>query len=193
MKKITVGDKRFKPFIATPTIDNSIGLIASSLNDKFKGEKEPVLFVAVLNGAIPFAANLFSKLNFPVLFDTVKVSSYNGTERGEIVFKKSPEESVDGRRVIIAEDIIDSGETIDYLKKYFKDMGASEVLVASLLIKPNIYKKRHPEFSQRDHANGIINDGMYIGLCIDDEFVVGYGMDYNGLGRNLNKIYVLNE
>lgn len=193
MKRITIKDKKFKPFISTPVIENSIRLIASVLNEKFKYEKDPVVFVSVLNGATPFAANLFMKLKFPVLFDTVKVKSYEGTQRGNLKFEKETSVNVQDKNVIIVEDIIDTGYTIDYLKNHFECHGAKNVFITSLLIKPHVYKQRHPEFSQWAHMSGQANDNMYIGMYIGDDFVVGYGLDYDGLGRNLNKIYVLDD
>lgn len=193
MKRITLKDKKFKPFISTPDIEEAIRNAASALNDRFKYEKEPAIFVAVLNGAIPYATNLFMKLKFPVLFDTVKVSSYHGITQGNLNFTKAPDNEFKGKKVIIAEDIIDTGLTIDYLKNYFECYGATEVVVASLLIKPDIYKERHPEFSTWGHICGEQDDNLYIGISIGNAFVVGYGLDYDGLGRNLNKIYVLDE
>lgn len=191
MKRITLKDKVFKPFISTPTIEESIRTTATALNEKFKYEQEPVVFVAVLNGAVPYAANLFTKLKFPVLFDTVKVKSYEGTQRGEIEFVKHPDNPVRDKKVIIAEDIIDTGYTIDFLRDYFKRYGATEVVVAALLIKEEVYKERHPEFSTWDHISGDFDDNIYAGIGVGNAFVVGYGMDYDGLGRNLNKIYIL--
>lgn len=193
MKKITLGDKVFKPFISTPYIEEATRRIATRLNEKFKHEKNPVLFVVVLNGAVTFAANLFTKLKFPVLFDTVKVKSYEGTSRGNINFIKTPDCNFTGLNVIIVDDIIDTGITTDYLRGYFECYGAKEVFTTSLLIKPEIYKERHSEYSQWAHINGNNADNLYVGISIDNVFVVGYGMDYNGLGRNLNKIYVIDN
>lgn len=193
MKRVTLGDKVFKPFISTPHLEQATRDIAASLNEKFKYEKEPVLFVTVLNGAVPFASSLFTKLKFPVLFDTVKVKSYAGTERGELEFQKHPDNPVRDKKVVIVEDIIDTGVTIDYLIKYFTSYGATDVTVVSLLFKIDVYKKYHPDFSHWGFLSGEYSRDMMIGMDIGDDFVVGYGLDYNGLGRNLNKIYVLDE
>lgn len=193
MKRIILKDKKFKPFISTPHIENATRNIAAGLNEKFKHETEPVVFLTVLNGAVPFAASLFTKLKFPVLFDTVKVSSYNGVNRNSINFEKSPSIDLKDKKVIIVEDIIDSGQTIDYLKLYLGTQGVKESTVASLLFKIESYKKYHPDFSHWGFLSGEYNNDMMIGLEIGDAFVVGYGLDYDGLGRNLNKIYVLDE
>ena len=193
MEQLKIKDKKFKPFISTPHIENAIRTTAAALNEKFKYETKPVIFVAILNGAIPYATNLFMKLKFPVIFDTIKVSSYQGTSQYNLNFTKTPDNDFRGKKVIIAEDIIDTGVTIDYLKNYFKTYGAAEVTVAALLIKREVYMKRHPEFSTWGHISGNFDDNMYIGISISDSFVVGYGLDYDGLGRNLNKIYILDE
>lgn len=193
MKRIKIKDRKFKPFISTPNIENAIRLTASTLNEKFKYETEPVLFVTVLNGATIYASNLFTKLKFPLIFDTVKVKSYEGTQRGKLEFIKHPDNEIHGKKVIIAEDIIDSGCTIDFLKDYFENHGAKEVVVAALLIKSDIYKQNHPEFSQWKHITGQNDDNIYTGISVGNVFVVGYGLDYDGLGRNLNKIYILDE
>jgi len=193
MKRIKIKDKKFKPFISTPHIEEATRGIAAALNERFKHETEPVLFVTVLNGAVPFAASLFTKLKFPVIFDTVKIKSYEGTERGEIEFQKHPDHSPKGKKVVIVEDIIDTGNTIDYLKRYFSSYGATEVMLAALLLKTEVYKQHHPEFSNWGFLSGDYEEEMLIGMEISDAFVVGYGLDYDGLGRNLNKIYILDK
>jgi hypoxanthine phosphoribosyltransferase len=193
MKRVTLKDKTFKALISTPHIEEATRNVAAALNEKFKHETEPVLFVTVLNGAVPFAASLLTKLKFPVLFDTVKIKSYNGTEREEIKFEKHPDNTVRGRKVVIVEDIIDTGATIDYLNNYFRSYGAADVVTAALLFKIEVYKERHPDFSHWGFLRGDYFDHWMIGIVIDDDFVVGYGLDYDGLGRNLNKIYVLDD
>lgn len=190
MKKIKLKDKVFKPFISTPLIEQATREIAVSLNKKFKHETEPIVFLTVLNGAVPFASSLFTKLKFPVVFDTVKVSSYSGTNRGKIKIEKDIKEDVKGKKVIIVEDIIDTGSTIDYLKEYLEWKDAKEVIACSLLFKPDVYREHHPGFSQWGMLSGEY-DNIIIGVNIGDAFVVGYGLDYDGLGRNLNKIYIL--
>ena len=196
MKRITIKDNVFRPFISTPDIENATREIAVKLNDKYQSETEPVVFLTVLNGAVPFAANLFLKLKFPVIFDTVKISSYSGTERGEIKFEKPPSIDLNKKRVIIVEDIIDSGQTIDFLKLYLETRGVTSVSIVSLLLKPEVFRMKHPDFTEWGMITGNISQeykNMFIGISISDDFVVGYGLDYDGLGRNLNKIYILDE
>ena len=194
MKKITLKDKTFKPFISTPAIEETTRRIAAGLNGKFKHETEPVIFVTVLNGAVPFAASLFTKLKFPVVFDTVKLSSYQGTKStGKIKCTKSLDNDVKGKKVIIVEDIVDTGLTIDYLKEKLEWDGAMDVTIVSLLFKLEVYKEKHPGFSHWEFLKGTYDNEMMMGIVIGNEFVVGYGLDYDGLGRNLNKIYVIDN
>lgn len=193
MKKIWIKDKKFKPTISTPIIERAIREMAADLNKRYCHEEEPVVFMPVLNGAMVFATNIFTKLKFPVLLDTVKVSSYEGESK--VKFKFDKEESIDvkGKKVILVEDIIDTGETIDYLKRYFKFKGAKEVFVVTLLLKFDVYSKTHSDITRWGLLTGEYKDKYLIGFDVDDKFVVGYGMDYNGLGRNLNKIYIADE
>lgn len=185
MKRVILKDKSFKPFISRTIIEQVTRNLAAQLNKKFKHETEPVIFLTVLNGAVPFAASLFIKLKFPVLFDTIKVSSYQGTSStGKIKCSKNPDNNINGKKVIIVEDIIDTGFTIDYLKEKLKHDGATDVVTVSLLFKMEVYKEKHPEFINNDNT-------MLTGMTIPDAFVVGYGLDYDGLGRNLNKICIL--
>lgn len=193
MKKIKLKDKVFKPFISTPQIEQTTRDIAAALNKKFKHETKPVVFLTVLNGAVPFASSLFMKLNFPVLFDTVKISSYHGTEKGELHLEKSPSADLKGKKVIIVEDIVDTGSTIDYMKDFLYRSGVNEIVTTALLFKIESYRKTHTEFSHWGFLSGEYDDDWMMGITIGDAFVVGYGLDYDGLGRNLNKIYVLDE
>ena len=194
MKRVILKDKTFKPFISTPAIEEAIKRIASALNEKFKHETDPVIFLTVLNGAVPFAASLFTKLKFPVLFDTIKVSSYEGTSStGVMKYTKTPDNDIKGKKVIIVEDIIDTGFTIDYLKNQLENEGVAQITIASLLFKIETYKNYHPNFSHWGFLCGEYKNDMMVGIAIGDDFVVGYGLDYDGLGRNLNKIYVLDE
>ena len=192
MKRIKLKDKVFRPFISTPQIEQATRGIAADLNNKFKNETTPVRFVVVLNGAMPFAMNLFTKLKFPVELDTVKLSSYEGTTQKEIKTDKPVSlQDYEGKKVIIVEDIIDTGNTVDYLKDYFNNLRCTDVTAVSLLIKPEVYRKKHPEFTQWGILSGVYRDDLLNGIAIGDVFVVGYGLDYDGLGRNLNKIYAL--
>ena len=197
MKRITIKDKKFKPFISTPHIEQATRQIAASLNDRYKNETTPVRFVVVLNGALPFAMSLFTKLKFPVELDTVKLKSYEGVARKEINIEKGCSmEGYDDRKVIVVDDIIDTGHTMEFLKDYFKQ--SIDVLFVALLFKIDVFSHLHPSFSHWDWLSGKYDNKMICGIEIHEDpensgFVVGYGLDYEGLGRNLNKIYILEK
>lgn len=198
MKRITIKDKKFKPFISTPAIEEATRTLAARLNDKYKNEITPVRFVVVLNGALPFAMSLFTKLKFPVELDTVKLKSYEGTSREEIrVERECGMEGYEERKVIVVDDIIDTGHTMEFLEDYFKN--SADVLFVALLFKIDVYAHTHPAFSHWEWLSGKYNNKMLCGIEIHDQdpensgFVVGYGLDYDGLGRNLNKIYILEK
>lgn len=169
----TIKDKKFRPYISTQNIATEVSEAARFLNRKFKHTKEPVLFIAVLDGASVFASNLLTRLKFPVLFDTVRAKSYKGTERGEIKIEYNNKYPA-VRDVIIVEDIIESGNTIKSIKEYFRSLGYESIYTVALL-----KRKWHNE-----------DKDTFCCITIGDGFVVGYGMDYDGLGRNLNKIYI---
>ena len=143
-------------------------------------EGESVVFVVILNGAIIFAADLFRAVSLECKLDFVKVSSYKGTEsEGKIRFEKDLTLDISGKNIIIVEDIIDTGNTIKYLKKHMKRKNPKSIRVASLLMKPD----------SSDTSSKI----DWLGFEISSEFVVGYGLDYNQEFRNLNAIYKLGE
>ena len=197
MKRIIIKDKKFKPFISTPHIEQATRRIAARLNDRYKNETTPVRFVVVLNGALPFAMSLFTKLKFPVELDTIKLKSYEGTSRKKINVERECElKGYNERRVIVVDDIIDTGHTMDFLDGYFKD--SIDVLFVALLFKIDVFSHLHPSFSRWDWSSGKYDNKMICGIEIYEDpensgFVVGYGLDYDGLGRNLNKIYILEK
>ena len=143
-------------------------------------EGESVVFVVILNGAMIFAADLFRAVSIECKLDFVKVSSYKGTEsEGKIRFEKDLTLDISGKNIIIVEDIIDTGNTIKYLKKHMKRKNPKSIRVASLLMKPD--------------SSDISSKIDWLGFEISSEFVVGYGLDYNQEFRNLNAIYKLGE
>lgn len=158
-------------------VTSKIAELAAQINEDMKGE--PVIVVTILKGACFFACDLAKRLTMPVSMDYMMVSSYgNGTvSSGQLRIKKDLEENIEGKNVIVVEDIVDSGRTLKYLKQDLKDRGAKSVKVCALLSKP----ARHE----------VEVDVEYIGYEIPDEFVVGYGLDYAQKYRNLPYIGVV--
>lgn len=178
LKRIKIHDKVFEPYLSESEIHSEISRLAAEISQKFIG-KRPV-FVGVLNGCFQFAADLLKKIDFDCEISFVKVASYQGTQSsGNIRQLLGLDQKLKDRHVIILEDIIDTGNTIEAIYENLSGTGAASISVATLLFKEEVYKKEIP-----------IN---YIAKKIKPEFVVGYGLDYDGLGRNLNELYVLSE
>lgn len=177
-QRVKLWDRYFDLFISAETLENRIGELAAKMEADYLG-KRPV-FVAVLNGAFHFASDLTRKYSDKCDITFVKYSSYQGTRStGQLKRSLGLQESVFGRHVVILEDIVDTGLTVAGI---FEDLSEQEPLsirIASLLYKPRALKHMvKPD---------------YVGFEIENEFVVGYGLDYNGLGRNLPEIYKVSE
>ncbi|MBO4263374.1 MAG: hypoxanthine phosphoribosyltransferase [Bacteroidales bacterium] len=180
MEKITLHDKTFKPFIPNGQIEKAIDDIAARVNLDYEGCEDIPMLVCVLNGAVMFTASLMKRLNFLSEFVTIKLSSYCGTKStGTVLNIMGITGDVRGRRVIICEDIVDTGNTIIALKEMMLDKGATDVKICTLLLKPDVYDK------------DVKLD--YVGMEIPNAFIVGYGLDYDELGRNYPDIYVLDR
>ncbi|MDA9783214.1 adenylate kinase [Vicingaceae bacterium] len=178
LSRIKIHDKIFEPFISAEEIDKAVTIVAENITKKYRGKK-PV-FIGVLNGCFFFAADLMKKINFSCEISFVKVASYVGTQTsGDVRQLLGLDQKVSGRDVIIIEDIVDTGNTIEAVTEIISNMGASSVAVATLLMKPDVYNKK----IKIDH----------VAIEIDPSFVVGYGLDYDGFGRNLNQLYVLSQ
>ncbi len=175
MKQVNIHDKTFELYIPYEKIRSVIEDMAEKMNTDF-AEKDP-LFVCILNGSFMFAAELFKRINLMKAQITfVKLASYHGDKTtGEVKQLIGFNENVAGRTVVILEDIVDTGITLDNILEQLKLLEPAEIKVATLLLKPDALKKE----VQLD----------YIGLKIPNDFIVGYGLDYNGLGRNLIDIY----
>lgn len=169
-------DKEFKVLISNSKIQEKILELANQIT-KDLSSKDPIIIV-VLNGAFMFASDLIKELHFPCQVSFVKVSSYTGTKStGKIQNIIGLQEGLKDREVLIIDDIIDSGLTMAFLIDEVKKSSPSNVSVATCLLKPDA-------FSNQFFVN-------YIGFPIANDFVVGYGLDYNGYGRNLKDIYIL--
>ncbi len=164
--------------ISETDISKKVKRIAYEMSICYKNES--VILIVVLNGAIFFAADLVRELDIDCKLDFVKVSSYNGTKsNGKINFEKKLSLDIERKNIVIIEDIIDTGNTINYLRNYVAMKNPKSLRIATLLMKPDM----------SDLAFNI----DWVGFDISSEFVVGYGLDYNQEFRNLNAIYKLGE
>jgi hypoxanthine phosphoribosyltransferase len=176
MRKIKVLDKDFKIFIPSNSIKRAIENIAMQINNDFDGKE--VVFISILNGAFMFSAELLKHIRLDCKISFVKLSSYAGdSSTGTVKELIGLNEDIKGKNIIILEDIIDSGLTIDSIVTQLKQKKPSALKIAALLFKPQSYQK-----------NLKID---YTGLEIADEFIIGYGLDYNGYGRNYENIYAM--
>ena len=169
-------NKNIKPYISKKDIAKRIQEIASQISDRYN-KKDPI-FIGILNGSFIFIADLIRTLEIDCEVDFLKISSYKGKKStGEIVMSKSLDLDIENRSVIIVEDIIDSGMSIEFIYNYLNDFKPKDISIVSLLAKKSISK-----------LNFKID---FIGFEISSEFVVGYGLDYNQRFRNLDSIYKL--
>lgn len=176
MKKITIEGKDFKLFIPASSVKRAVDHVAMHINNQYI--EEEILFVSVLNGAFAFSADLVRKVKCKCQITFVKLASYQGSESTGIVKELiGLNESIEGKHVVIIEDIVDSGLTIESIAKQLKALNPASLRIATLLFKPQAYQR-----------NLKID---YVGIEIPDEFVVGCGLDYKGFGRNFEDIYSL--
>ncbi len=176
MKTVTYNGLTFKPFITSEQISERVKAIAKEVSEEYK-DRNP-LIVCVLNGAFPFASELFMNLDTDAQIAFVRLQSYSGTEStGTVRQVVGLTEPVKGRHVIVVEDIIDTGRTMAHFLEDLKGMEPAEVKVATLLFKPD--------------ALQIPLSPDYVGFTIPSKFIIGYGLDIDGMARNLKDIYVL--
>ena len=178
METVTIHSKTFVKYIDQIDIRKAVQRIASQIEKEYAGDV-PV-FVVVLNGAIFFAADLMLQLNIPLEVCSVKCSSYAGTQSsGDVKQLIGITKNIANRKVIIVEDIVDTGQTIKYIYEQLLDKKVKDIKIAAFALKKEVYNENIPI--------------DYIGFEIEDKFVVGYGLDYNELGRNLKGVYLLEE
>lgn len=176
MAVIQIQDKSFETFIPEHDVIASIDKVAEKINSDLNGVRP--LFVCVLNGAFMFASDLIRRITLECEISFLKVASYEGTQStGNIKQLIGLNEDIKGRTVVLIEDIVDTGETMVMLLEQLRGLGAADVRIATLLYKPD---------SCRDDLKP-----DYVGISIPPDFIVGYGLDYNGYGRNLTDIYIL--
>lgn len=178
MSTIKVHDKTFDTFLSESAINEQVKRIAQEINTDYKG-KTP-LFIAILNGSFMFASDLFKELEIEAQVCFIKLASYQGVKStGNVVTSIGLDVSLKDREVIVIEDIVDTGKTLHDFLPQIMDQHPSSLKIATLLHKPEALK--YPLKID------------YVGFSIPNKFVVGYGLDYDGLGRNLREIFQLSE
>ncbi len=177
METIKIHDLTFQPFISEEELSHIVKTLAFQVSHGLD-EGEIPLFIGILNGSFLFASDFIREFKGECEVSFVKLHSYQGTKSTEVVNELiGINEDLTGRTVVILEDIIDTGNTLHKIYDVFRDKQVKELKIATLFFKPSVYRKELPI--------------DYIGKSIEDKFIVGYGLDYNGLGRNLPSVYQL--
>ena len=177
-KIIKLHDKSFSPFISKEKIENEISRVARQINKDYQGKKP--LLVGILNGSILFFSDLLKQLDIECEVAFLRVSSYKGTETtGNVKKVLGLDKDINNTDVIIVEDIVDTGITLENIFKDLSSNNPKSLKVATLLFKPKAYTKNYPI--------------DYVGFEVGNEFLVGYGLDYDEIGRNLDEIYIIKE
>lgn len=178
MDKIKLLDRRFKKMIPAEEIDKAVERVAEQLNERYAG-KTPV-FLGVLSGSFLFLSDLVRKINFDSRLAFVKISSYEGTQStGNVKQQLGIDFDIEGKDIIIVEDIVETGHSMNYLLDYLQQRNPASVSICTLFFKPEKFLYEYKI--------------DYVAMPIGNEFIVGYGLDYNQIGRNLKDIYVLDE
>ena len=176
MSSIQVKDKKFIPYLTAAQIDEQIKRLGAEINKDYAG-KNP-LFISVLNGSFMFSSDLFKELDCEPEICFIKLASYKGTKStGNVITSIGLDESLKGRHVVVLEDIVDTGKTLHEFLPQLSDQQPASLKIVALLHKPDALQ--HP----------LTID--YLGFSVPDKFLLGYGLDYDGLARNLKEIYQL--
>ncbi|CAN5725298.1 hypoxanthine phosphoribosyltransferase [soil metagenome] len=176
MSVIQVNGKKFQPYLTVEEIDKQIKRLASEINRDYAGKRP--LFIAILNGSFMFASDLFKELGIDAEICFIKLASYKGTRSsGHVITSIGLDESLKDRHVVIIEDIVDTGKTLSEFMPQLVDQQPASLKIAALLHKPDALV--HP----------LTID--YLGFSVPNKFLLGYGLDFDGLGRNLKEIYQL--
>ncbi len=176
MPVIKVHDKNFIPFLTEAEIAGQVKAIAQKINTDYEGKRP--LFIAILNGSFMFASDLFKYLSIEAEISFIKLASYKGTKSsGNVITSIGLDEPLKGRHVIILEDIVDTGKTLFEFLPQLRDQQPASLKIAALLHKPEALKYQL--------------EIDYLGFNVPNKFLIGFGLDYDGLARNLGEIYQL--
>ena len=178
MKEVTYNGLTFEPYITREQIDARVAELGRQISEECRGKRP--LFLVVLNGAFPFASDLFRAIDTDAEISFIRLKSYEGMGSTGVVKEViGLHEDIKDRTVIVVEDIVDTGNTIARLLKTLEDKQPAQLKVATLLFKPE--------------ALQVPVNPDYVGFSIPKKFIIGFGLDLDGLARNLNDIYVLKE
>lgn len=176
--KLILKDKTFVPYIKNEDIEKAIDAVALRIENDYKDAKDIPIMICVLNGSIMFCAELMKRIEIPLEFTSIRLASYEGTTSTGVTRKVlGLTTAIKNRSVIVVEDIVDTGKTIADLHDLLIEAGARDVKICTMLLKPDVYK--------RDLKLD------YVGMEISNKFIVGFGLDYDQLGRNFKDIYIL--
>lgn len=178
MSDIQVFDKKFRTYLSKNQIEEQVQRLASEINRDYQNKRP--LFIAILNGAFMFASDLFKELTIEAEVCFIKLASYKGIKStGQVVTSIGLDATIKGRDVILIEDIVDTGKTLNEFLPQLESQNPASLKIAALLHKPDAL-----EFPIKID---------YLGFSVPNKFLLGYGLDYDGLGRNLNEIFQLVE
>ncbi len=176
MSVIQVNDKKFQPYLSVAAINKEVKRLGEEINRDYQGKRP--LFIAILNGSFMFASDLFKEITIDAEICFIKLASYKGTRStGHVITSIGLDESLKGRHVIVLEDIVDTGKTLNEFLPQLRDQQPESLKIAALLHKPDALV--HP----------LTID--YLGFNVPNKFLLGFGLDFDGLGRNLKEIYQL--
>jgi hypoxanthine phosphoribosyltransferase len=178
MSQIQVKDKMFVPYLTASQIDEQVKRMGKEINRDYAGQKP--LFIAILNGSFMFASDLFKELDCEAEICFIKLASYKGTRStGNVITSIGLDEPLKGRDVVVLEDIVDTGKTLSQFLPQLHDQQPASLKIAALLHKPEAV-----QFPIKID---------YLGFNVPNKFLLGYGLDYDGVARNLREIYRLSE
>ncbi|MGL1888164.1 MAG: hypoxanthine phosphoribosyltransferase [Reichenbachiella sp.] len=173
---IQIQDKKFKEYLSEEEILKAVNSIGATINQDYQGKD--LVLLGILNGSFMFVSDLMKKLTIQPNLSFIKLASYEGDQSsGSVKQLLGLDIDLDDKHVLIVEDIVDTGKTLTHIVKSLENEGAASVEVATLFLKPVVYDKSIAL--------------KYVGIEIENVFVVGYGMDYNGYGRELPELYQL--